>query len=82
MSEILEPNPEGDWPEDWQYENGQYTCKCCNCKDWFQGHKRRVTCKKCFILSQQSEIDRLKEELAEYKDRFTPDYVSPPGAGS
>ena len=36
-----------DWPEDFNYENGCYSCKCLTCKNRFLGHKRRLTCKVC-----------------------------------
>ena len=36
-----------DWPEDYGYENGTYTCKCCECDGLFIGYKRRVVCKEC-----------------------------------
>jgi hypothetical protein len=36
-----------NWTEDFQHENGNYQCKCCNCGEFFIGHKRRVVCKVC-----------------------------------
>ncbi|KXJ63036.1 hypothetical protein AXY46_03185 [Achromobacter xylosoxidans] len=36
-----------DWPEDFSHENGNYQCLCHRCKQVFNGHKRRVTCKVC-----------------------------------
>jgi len=36
-----------DWAEDFAHENGQYACICCECKQQFIGHKRRVVCKAC-----------------------------------
>ncbi len=36
-----------DWVEDFDYENGRYTCFCAGCDNWFYGHKRRVICKVC-----------------------------------
>lgn len=36
-----------DWTEDFERENGNYTCKCARCKETFNGHKRRVLCKVC-----------------------------------
>ena len=36
-----------DWPEDFIYENGTYTCKCVSCGLQFNGYKRRVQCKVC-----------------------------------
>ena len=38
---------DGDWPEDFSHENGNYQCKCCQCDQLFIGHKRRVVCRKC-----------------------------------
>lgn len=43
---------EGDWPEDFQHENGCYQCRCCNCEKYFIGYKRRVQCKKCAKISE------------------------------
>jgi hypothetical protein len=40
-------NPEGDWPEDFSDENGNYGNLCIGCKKTFVGHKRRYVCKKC-----------------------------------
>jgi ribosomal protein S27AE len=36
-----------DWPEDHAHENGDYRNQCCHCGEFFYGHKRRVTCKRC-----------------------------------
>jgi hypothetical protein len=36
-----------DWPEDFQYENGNYQCQCIYCAEYFIGHKRRFVCKVC-----------------------------------
>ena len=41
------PDVPGNWPEDFDHENGQYECRCCICKATFYGHKRRVVCKLC-----------------------------------
>jgi DNA-directed RNA polymerase subunit RPC12/RpoP len=35
------------YPEDYKLENGMYVCKCSDCGEAFQGHKRRVICKLC-----------------------------------
>lgn len=39
--------PNGDWLEDFEHENGMYTCRCIMCGTHFTGHKRRVICKIC-----------------------------------
>lgn len=36
-----------NWKEDYEHENGNYTCICIECKESFIGHKRRVICKEC-----------------------------------
>ena len=38
---FLEGLSDGDWPEDFDHENGCYTCKCCLCESEFMGHKRQ-----------------------------------------
>jgi len=40
-------NPECDWTEDFEHENGNYQNHCHKCKALFFGHKRRIVCKKC-----------------------------------
>lgn len=42
-----------DWIEDWQYDNGQYMCKCHQCEATFIGHKRRPVCKQCHLDSRR-----------------------------
>jgi hypothetical protein len=41
----------GDWPEDFEHENGRYFCRCIECGGGFIGHKRRVVCKLCATLA-------------------------------
>jgi hypothetical protein len=36
-----------NWTEDYKHENGNYLCKCCQCDEYFYGHKRRPLCKEC-----------------------------------
>lgn len=36
-----------DWPEDFEHENGNYSCRCYRCHLEFIGHKRRVECRVC-----------------------------------
>jgi len=47
MLDIGKPEDSKNWGEDSQYENGNYMCKCINCGEVFQGHKRRMICKVC-----------------------------------
>ena len=44
---------EGNYPEDYAHENGNYMNVCRNCGEYFMGHKRRVWCKLC--LTNRSE---------------------------
>ena len=37
-----------DWIEDFDKENGLYTCICNLCSSDFIGYKRRFICKECF----------------------------------
>lgn len=46
MGQLFNTNP-GDWPEDFNLDNGEYFCKCSICESHFVGHKRRVICKQC-----------------------------------
>jgi hypothetical protein len=39
-----------NWPEDFEHENGNYSCACHSCLREFTGHKRRVTCKSCAAI--------------------------------
>ena len=36
-----------NWKQDYDKENGNYSCKCRDCNEYFYGHKRRVVCKEC-----------------------------------
>lgn len=44
---FLSENPEGNWPEDFPLENGNYLCRCLVCEKTFIGYKRRAQCKVC-----------------------------------
>lgn len=48
-------DPDRDWPEDFEHENGNYMCSCGTCKETFMGHKRRITCKKCVLKHRLSK---------------------------
>lgn len=53
---MMKPNwTPNDWPEDFEHENGNYSCICHKCGGSFIGHKRRVTCKVC---SESKEADQ------------------------
>ena len=43
-----------NWQEDFSHENGNYFCRCVNCKKMFIGHKRRVICKLCNSLNHNT----------------------------
>jgi hypothetical protein len=44
---LARTNPDKNWDEDYELENGKYFNTCVFCKDTFVGHKRRFVCKKC-----------------------------------
>lgn len=44
---IIFPVHPGDWPEDFDHENGNYIGLCRECGHSFRGHKRRFICKIC-----------------------------------
>lgn len=46
---------EGDWPEDFNLENGSYVHRCITCEGTFTGHKRRFVCKVCASKPQTPE---------------------------
>lgn len=48
-------NPECDWPEDFEHENGNYQCRCYVCEKLFFGYKRRVKCKACTHPVKESD---------------------------
>lgn len=53
---------EKSFPEDLAHENGNYTCRCTFCKDYFQGYKRRVVCKLCQEHMNTEEINPLGQD--------------------
>ena len=59
----------GDWLEDAQYPNGNYTCKCSICGQTFIGHKRRVVCKVC--AEEETTVNKRRYyELLEIEDKY------------
>ena len=54
-----------NWPEDYSLENGEYSCHCRQCGVMFIGHKRRSTCKKCFIAEVVAQRDNLQKRVDE-----------------
>src|ERR1700741_4917221 len=49
--QLIGENPECNWPEDYDHENGHYQCKCYKCERAFFGNKRRITCKQCDLTT-------------------------------
>lgn len=72
-------NPLGDWPEDFDHEDGRYLCKCIECGDLFTGHKRRHLCKACETalkaewdaLTPEQQHQRREEALAQLRTSKT-----------
>lgn len=56
-------NPECDWIEDFEHENGNYQCQCMNCNKIFYGHKRRAKCKICSAPLKKEEYTDLQLRL-------------------
>lgn len=77
---LRDTNPEKDWPEDFDHENGMYYCRCIHCKDLFIGYKRRAVCKLCSDTSvvekpdpKDVKIGRLQrkiEKLTQQRDHY------------
>ena len=45
----------GNYPEDYHLENGNYQRKCIKCDNIFNGHKRRIICKKCLNKAKRKD---------------------------
>lgn len=58
----------GDWPEDFVHENGNYMRKCIECGNTFSGYKRRVVCKKCAAITALNEPEPATNQQAQAKD--------------
>jgi len=56
-------NGSGDWPEDFPFENGNYTNDCSECGQRFMGNKHRFICKKCSTAEMTVNSQRYKELL-------------------
>lgn len=54
-----------DWTEDFSHENGNYINTCCQCKEQFFGHKRRVICKHCVKTNKLTEALKTSDKLKE-----------------
>jgi hypothetical protein len=70
----------GNWPEDFEHENGNYANQCKECKMLFVGHKRRLVCKLCaapdfkagYLVGQKSLSPEVQEVLEKVKEKFFP----------
>lgn len=63
-------NGTGDFPEDFQYENGNYINDCYVCGQRFMGGKHRTVCKLCLIeqiVVNKREYERLLDIEKKYK---------------
>lgn len=58
---------ERDWPEDFEFENGNYQNKCIFCDEYFNGHKNRIICKTCdergITSKRQYEFEKAWDEF-------------------
>lgn len=57
---FISGHPDRNWEEDITHENGNYICRCIECKLYFKGHKRRPICKKCANAEPDWESMALK----------------------
>lgn len=62
ISELRES--EHSFPEDYDFENGNYLNRCCQCSKHFVGFKQRVVCKKC--ISKPLEVK--EDKIIKYKE--------------
>ncbi len=51
-----------DWPEDFDHENGNYSCRCSTCGATFTSHKRRTTCKECVVTEPVSPAPKYRKK--------------------
>ena len=65
-----------DWTEDFEYENGNYSCICQECGNEFIGYKRRTTCKKCHMNHDHSQnYNNMLKYWEEYNIKPIPQYI-------
>lgn len=62
---------ERSYPEDFEFENGQYYIKCNDCGLDFMGNKHRFVCKKCKV--SDSKIKRRIRKL--YRQQKRSDFL-------
>ena len=48
-NKVYVPEYPGNYPEDYEMENGQYMHQCKVCGNKFTGHKDRIICKICIV---------------------------------
>lgn len=71
---IPEFDSQKNWTEDYKHENGNYICKCYNCKEYFFGHKRRPLCKECggnLKTNNETIIDNSMIEILKQRIKTT-----------
>lgn len=63
----LPMDAEWNYPEDYEFENGQYIHNCRECNRTFHGHKRRGICKVCQAKAI-ALTEEAKNELSNISD--------------
>ena len=58
MMGLFDDMTAGNWPEDFDHENGKYLHNCAQCEGGFLGHKRRSICKSCSYDNLKKAIVR------------------------
>jgi uncharacterized OB-fold protein len=61
-NKVYVPENPGDYPEDFEMENGLYMNQCRECGNMFCGHKRRGICKVC--------AEEVESETESYVEKF------------
>ena len=62
-NKVYVPEYPGNYPEDFEMENGQYMHQCRECENTFVGHKYRRICKVCAeeVESYVDYVEKFKE---------------------
>lgn len=76
---LVSKKSDGDYPEDFPHENGDYFRVCTDCGNHFTGHKRRLICKVCAqppndaqMVLDALDIQKLRDEVQNYVDSRHP----------
>jgi len=77
MTRVAHENREGDYPEDFEHENGNYINVCYSCDNTFTGLKIRTCCRKChdrLALKRKLKPNKLYNTLCNRIEDLARDY--------